>query len=156
MAALALPAMDVADWQHQRQRHLACGFTQRIGVYQRKPPMGVVEAFLDLAGLKDRLPEGADFTVETVNTSLGELAVLTSLHVARFLVKGGVELPHNGRVAYARCLRRTRQDFEDRPFIGPTKDEREQIRVRYAEGNREIAKLLPEDEAELLLTESLH
>jgi hypothetical protein len=155
MEALALERMNMSDWNLRRELHLSLGFRSRVGVFQRKRPMGIVEALFDLAGLTDRFPKDTDFSIEEINPALGELGVLTGMHIARHLDHLASGMPIGGRIAYRECVVPASKAIGDRPFIGPNAEERALIRARYAEGNRALAKVLPEDEAELLLTERL-
>jgi hypothetical protein len=155
MEALALQRMNMSDWNLRRDLHLSLGFTPLIGVFQRSPSRPVVEDLITLAGLRDRFANNADFAVEEVNPPLGELGVLIGMHIARFIESHGIYLSHRSKIAYSGCVVPLSVAAKDRKFIGPNAEERAQIRARYAEGNRALARILPEDEAELLLTERL-
>lgn len=150
-----LTSMQRADWHRYFERHSALGWSTAIGAFGRKREHSIVESFFALAGLKDRFPVETDFRVDEINPSLGAIGVLVSLHVARHIISRRLSMPHNGNVYFSRCLIAASAEIEDRRFIGPDKSDREYIRARYASGNQAIAKLLPDDETALLLTEQL-
>ncbi|MEO8529809.1 MAG: hypothetical protein ABI459_01180 [Deltaproteobacteria bacterium] len=147
--------MDRADWLRAYQSHVAQGWTPHIGAYGRGNKMPIVKAFFEIAGLIDRLPPETDFSVADVNPSFGSIGVLVGLHVSRHLADIGKKVPHDANVYFGRCLIAASAEVGDDRFIGHDASDLAYIRERYAEGNSAIAKLLPDDEADLLLTEKL-
>lgn len=148
------PSVEIADWAAQRTRHLALGFDLRLGVYG-DPGKPVVAELLRVFGLRDRFPTDCDLAMKPMNTSIGEIGVLAGLTLARAFHSAGAKLTPRLQDAARRFVVEGARQIADQPFIGPTPDDREVIRARFAASNAALRGVLSDAEIDVLLTERL-
>ncbi|MEO8531553.1 MAG: hypothetical protein ABI459_10030 [Deltaproteobacteria bacterium] len=143
------------DWVRHVQIHLSVGFDLKLGVFKGRNGPPVAETLMTAFGVKHRLPDDLVFDMEEANPSVGEVTVFASMVFAKSLIDAGIALGKRHQDEMNRYFQEGARLIPEAKFIGPSQSDRETIRTRFAEPNRQMKPFLSDEDYEELITERL-
>ena len=122
------------------------GVDVRVMAYRgSKTTMPLTEQLIQLAGLRDRLPENFDFTAPYSNESFGGLGVIAARHIWSVAHHAAPGMASNLQYQFGVILREELSKLNDRPFNGFSAEMRRFYTRHFAAS---LAALKPDLDAE--------
>ncbi len=144
------------DWHVQLKKIKKQKFDGRLGIYGRTAsPDPIAKRVFDLAELAENLPEDFDYSIRTLNESVGEICIFSTRHLAKVLGDMNASVSNTDARKLSYALHATFHNFDDKPLYVYDDEQRRKVEDFFSRSNEIVANDLDEAQANALLNPSI-